>query len=351
MSHSNPQHASPTGDSRDSIILATVFGLLAAVGYTAANICLRAVTEQDPYWVSAMKAVPTVLIFGPWLLVRISKSQALLPPLTPFLWLIAAALVGQVGGNVVFQWSLGVIGIALAVPICLGMLIISGAWLGRVLLGEKVTLRNAGSMVLLIAAIVVLSLGAPKAHASLADVQTSEPLMVAAGVLAACLAGLSYGVLGVAIRNAARQGSPHTTTLVTVGLAGVLVLWPWTLLRIGWEGMLATDTTAMAFMIGAGLANAAAFFALTKSLQMANIVHVNALNATQATMAAVAGVLLFAEPLSAALGLGVLLTAGGLILMKGPVAVKSVEAGGSPAEATGKPPVAAAEKDRLAATP
>ncbi len=314
-----------------------MFGLLAAVGYTAANICLRSVTRQDPYWVSAMKAVPTVLIFGPWLLVRISKSQALLPPLRPYLWLIAAALVGQVGGNVVFQWALGVIGLALAVPICLGMLILSGAILGRGLLGERVTIRNGGSMLLLIMAIVVLSLGAPKAHAEMAHVQTSAPLMVAAGVLAACLAGLAYGVLGVAIRNAARQGSPHTTTLVTVGLAGVLVLWPWTWLRIGWDGMLATDTTSMAYMIGAGLANAAAFFALTKSLQMANVVHVNALNATQATMAAIAGVLLFAEPLSAALGLGVLLTAGGLLLMKGPT---PVETGGPPASDTGEPPVA-----------
>ncbi len=64
------------------------------------------------------------------------------------------------------------------------------------------------------------------------------------------------------------------------------------------------------------MANAVAFVALTKSLELVGVVYVNALNATQAAMAAVAGVLYFKEPLSAALGLGVVLTAGGLLLMK-----------------------------------
>jgi drug/metabolite transporter (DMT)-like permease len=45
-------------------------------------------------------------------------------------------------------------------------------------------------------------------------------------------------------------------------------------------------------------------------------VYVNALNATQAAMAAIAGVILFQEARSTELGLGVLLTIAGLLLMK-----------------------------------
>ena len=69
-------------------------------------------------------------------------------------------------------------------------------------------------------------------------------------------------------------------------------------------------------MILAGLANALAFFALAKSLQLIEVVHVNALNASQVAMAAVAGVVLFNESLTTPLVVGVLLTGFGLLLMR-----------------------------------
>ena len=77
-------------------------------------------------------------------------------------------------------------------------------------------------------------------------------------------------------------------------------------------------------MFGAGVANAVAFFLLVKSLQMTSIAHVNALNATQATMAAIAGIVIFDEPLSAALGVGIVLTAIGLGLMDARAAKRTV---------------------------
>ena len=58
-----------------------------------------------------------------------------------------------------------------------------------------------------------------------------------------------------------------------------------------------------------------AFVSLTKSLQLTSVVYVNALNATQATLAALAGVLIFKEALSPWLAIGVGLTIGGLMLL------------------------------------
>jgi drug/metabolite transporter (DMT)-like permease len=135
-------------------------------------------------------------------------------------------------------------------------------------------------------------------------------------VLAACISGISYALLGVAIRNAAQQGCPAVTTLVTVGVAGVMVLFPLSVHRIGLAEMLATDSRALMWMTMAGLANAAAFIALTKSLEFIGVIYLNALNATQAAMAAIAGVLVFGEPLSTELASGVALTAIGLTLMR-----------------------------------
>ena len=62
-------------------------------------------------------------------------------------------------------------------------------------------------------------------------------------------------------------------------------------------------------MILAGLFNAVAFLALTKSLQLVPVVYFNALNATQAAMGALAGIMLFAEPSTWLLWLGVAMTA------------------------------------------
>lgn len=302
--------------ARNDIILGVVFGLIAAFGYTEANTYLRLVIDVDPYWVAGVKAMPTVILFGPWLLVRAARSQALLPPTRPYLLLIGAAVLGQVGGNVVFQWALGKIGLALTVPLCLGAMIITGAWVGWTALGERITRRTLLSIAVLIVAVSVLSLGAPQASAALQGVASLQTWQVALGVAAACFSGVSYALLGVAIRGAAKQGCPAVTTLVTVSLAGILVLWPVSLARMGTAEMFATEPTSLKWMIGAGLANAFAFVALTKSLELIGVVYVNSLNATQAALAAVAGVLIFGEPLSAALGLGVGLTAGGLLLMK-----------------------------------
>ena len=82
------------------------------------------------------------------------------------------------------------------------------------------------------------------------------------------------------------------------------------------KGMAATTESEWWIMLGAGVCNAIAFVALTKSLQLTSVVYVNALNATQATMAAVAGVLIFQEAVSKALVAGVGLTIVGLLLMR-----------------------------------
>jgi len=203
-------------------VFGTLCGLFSAVGYTVANACLRAVSDCDPIWVSAVKALPTLVMVGPWIAWQARRGTKILPELPVLGLLVMGALIGQLIGNVVFQWSLGVVGLALAVPLTLGTIILGGALMGRTLLHEPLTVRMLASVVTLIAAITVLSLGAGDAHRSVAG-----PML---------------------------QGTA--------------------------------------------------------------VVFVNALNATQATMAAIAGVLIFHEAPSPELAFGVLLTIAGLLLMK-----------------------------------
>ena len=48
-------------------VMGVVLGLSAAVLYTMANIALRHCVAVDPFLVSAVKAVPTVIVLGPFL--------------------------------------------------------------------------------------------------------------------------------------------------------------------------------------------------------------------------------------------------------------------------------------------
>jgi drug/metabolite transporter (DMT)-like permease len=77
------------------------------------------------------------------------------------------------------------------------------------------------------------------------------------------------------------------------------------------------DSTASEWglMILAGTLNAIAFFAIGGSLRRIPVVQVNLLNASQAAMCAIGGVLIYHEPLSASLILGTALTVFGLALM------------------------------------
>lgn len=295
-------------------VLGTMFGLLSSVVYTAANSFLTAVNYLDPVWVSAVKAVPTVALIGPVLVVLALRGQKVVPGAGTLAAIGAGGLVGQLGGNILFQWSLSQIGVALTVPLSLGGMILFAAVLGRIFLHEPVTLRAAGALVVLLAAIFVLSLGAREASDEVAKGPVSL-VGVLAGVAAACFAGLAYSVLNVVLRYHITRGAPLPATLFTVSLCGMVALSVLSVLRIGGQGMAATSRNEWLLMLGAGLCNTVAFISLTKSLQLTSVVWVNALNATQATMAAIAGVMIFEEPLSPWLAAGIGLTVIGLMLL------------------------------------
>jgi DME family drug/metabolite transporter len=298
----------------DPHVLGTLCGLFSAFVYTCANSFLRAVDGCDPVWVSAIKAVPTVVIMTPVLAAMAVRGQRVLPPLRMLAAIGVGGLIGQLGGNISFQWALSQIGVALTVPLSLGGMILGAAVFGRVFLAEPVTPRAAVALGLLLLAICVLSLGADDAGRTLAKAPVAS-WKLAAGVAAACLSGVAYAVLNVILRYCITRGCPLPTILFTVSIVGLIALCFISWLRIGQSGIWATARGDLALMLAAGLCNTIAFVSLTKSLQLISVIYVNALNATQATLAAIAGVLIFREALSSYLALGVGLTIVGLMAL------------------------------------
>ncbi len=291
--------------------VAAVFGVFAAVFYTLANIALRQCVGVDPFLVSAVKAAPTVIVLGPFLAWMLFRGETIATSTTMVPRFIVASFIGQIVGNAAFQIALGVIGLAASVPITLGVLIIGGAFLGRLILHEPVRPRTIIAMVTLIAAVIVLSL--PNATEPPSQSATSLPVWV--GALCAAASGAAYAFFGVVMRQTLTGGLSAPATMLISGVVGTAALWLITVVRLGIEPLGLVAAEQWAVMFAAGAFNFTAFAALSAALKSLPVVAVNLINASQVAMAAVAGVMLFAEPVTGPLLTGITLTFAGLLIL------------------------------------
>lgn len=298
-------------DALSPLAVGTICGILAAVGYTVTNACLKQVAEQNlnAFWVSAVKAFPTVLICAPWAYYQSRIGIRVMPNPKVFWLLIASAFVGQIGGNAGFQFGLQYVGIAISVAICLGTIQIFGAILGRIFLLEPVTIRAVGAIALLIGALGALSMGAK------IDTKAHSAWEIALGIASLCISGFSYAVIGVAIRYGVTGRTTIAFTLSIIGSIGILSLGTIAATQIGWSGIASTTMQQWGVMLFAGLFNALSFLALTKAYQATTVTYVAIMNACQTAMAALVGAMFFKEKWTVSLSIGLILTALGVTLM------------------------------------
>ena len=293
------------------MLAGSICGITAAVLYTGANIALRKCVGVDPFLVSAVKAIPTLVALAPYLIwmrytgQTIATSYAIVPRF------IAVSLLGQFVGNAAFQISLSIIGLAASVPITLGTLIVGGAVLANRMLRERVTLRLIFAMITMIAAIVGLSM--PDATTTPAESINQYPVWV--GAVCAAASGFAYALFGVVVRQALIGGLSAPATMFISGLVGTISLCAFCLLHLGVQKIGMTPAEFWPMMTAAGVFNFVAFIALATALKALPVVAVNLINASQVAMAAIAGVLLFSEPFTTQLCVGLMLTFAGLAIL------------------------------------
>ncbi|MFP6764445.1 MAG: DMT family transporter [Planctomycetaceae bacterium] len=304
-----------------------VLGVISSIAYSAANLALREVAIPGDLdwaiWVTALKAVPAAIVA--WLLIgiRVWKKLPALPPRALVVKLILAALLMQYGGNLCFQWSLTLGGLAVSVPLCFAVLIVTGAWLGRIFLGDVLSVRTRWAIGILGVSIFFLTAGAQAATASIHGQATS--LIILAAVAAAGFSGFAYGVCGVIIRSLT-QNLSLSASLVIFSTVGVVTLVSHTLLTADHQRILDGTRIYWQPLLASGVLNAIAFFAVAGALKRVPVTFVNLLNTTQNAMCALAGVLMFKEPLTIPLVIGCVLTLIGLMLVdsgKNPVSEPS----------------------------
>lgn len=306
----------------------SVLCFLAAVGYTATNICLRrlAALETDPMWATAMKEMVAVVVLGPWFFVQLFRGGRLFPSARWIGIVILSALLAQFAGNICQQWSFGVVGLAIAVPVIFSISLTGSAILAWLVLQETVPFRTIEAMLLLIAAILLLSFGAVHAGSLLPHLSVGKMLL---GIGAACMAGASFAQLSLMLRMTSSSSiSPLVLVFLVTGV-GAGLLTPISLWRLGPSLLVQTTPEQWTYMAGAGSCNLLAFLAMTTGLRWTKVVRANVLNAAQVAMGAVAGILLFDEAWNRTVVLGVTLTILGVWFMGGPQEESALPGGSS----------------------
>ena len=322
------------------VAVGTICCAVAAMSYTASNICLRQLAQlkADYGWVTCNKELVTVLCLGPWLAVEWLRGRKVVHSWRAVGAIVLVGLAVQLFGNQLSQWAMGVVGLAVNIPVILGASLVGSAVLGRLVLGERVTPRSAVALGLLLIAGIVLGVGAEQAaektsadaaasaaHAANAPRPTpTRPLTICMAVLAGVSAGTVYALLSITIRRTVTGATRGTLLMFLVTLMGVVSLGPLSWQRLGGAALWATPREQILWMAAAGLANFVGFVAITQGLARTTVIHANVLNASQVAMAALAGIFLFAEPLTPWLTLGVVLTICGIILVK-PASKSGVE--------------------------
>ena len=297
------------------MVTGTLFGMVGAVCYSITNIILRSFSIPGDLawsaWLTALKASVPALLAAIVLLHGISRGKAMFPTPRMITRILMTSLVMQFGGNLMFQYSLGLGGLVLTVPITFACIILTGAILGRLILAEGITVRSACAMGLLISAITCLSIAGeiPK------DLQQLSTSALWGTVLSSCVAGVSYGLCGVVIRQSVSGSSSLSGTLVLFSSAGVIIFGSISLYHFGWQLLWEKTSPIFPTMVLGSISNAIAFFCVAAAFKRISVVRTNLLNSSQIAMCSLGGIFLFDEPLTLGVFIGITLTITGLLLM------------------------------------
>ena len=137
------------------------------------------------------------------------------------------------------------------------------------------------------------------------------------GVTAGVFCGLAFAVLTVGVRKVVTGATSPEATVFFISCAGTIFLGPWSVQRLTLHGILATAPKDLLAMLAFGGFNLLAFFLFAKGLQLITVVRANIVNNGLATAFSVlAGVLVFAEPASRELILGMVLLLIGIVMIE-----------------------------------
>ncbi len=302
-------------------LIGTLISLVSAVLYTLTNVCLQQNVHHDPIWATFFKVLPTVFVALVAMAFQHRRGVSFRMSPRAFWLIVLAGLTAHWAGNVVYQLSLGFIGLAPAVTLAFGSLIAAGALQSRYWLGERFTLASGVGMLCMIAAIGVLSFGTDAQVAARTVTWDFHPdWHTTLGIAGSIVAGVAFSFLGTTLRWAKDQQVPSSVAILIIGVIGIVTLGAGSVWRVGLTQLAATPQNDLFVMLAGGMFNALGFILLGKAFELAPVVRVNAANSTQTAMSALASIAFFGQSPSGSVWSGVVLTLLGLWLINKPAA-------------------------------
>ncbi|MEN6407428.1 MAG: DMT family transporter [Thermoguttaceae bacterium] len=307
----------PESSNKPLVLRGAFYCLVSALAYTLSNICMRELSALrcDVVWAVFNREAITTILLAPWVLGMVVRRRKGLPSGRGLWELLAAGFQLQLIGNMCAQWAFGMVGLSVTIPVYFGAVIVCGAILGWLWLGERVARRSLTAMSVLAVALMLLGKGAETAGPVVA---TASATMLLLAVLASGVAGASSGILSIAVRRSVKRTIAPVAVGFWIPFTGAIALGPLCLARLGVDGILATPGLQWWLMLGAGGLNLVGFLSFILGLQHITVLRANLVNASQVAMASVAGMLIFREPPNLWLLAGIVFTIVGILQVGGP---------------------------------
>ena len=329
----------------------TVLILLATSFYSVSNVVLRMLTDKgvDIDWFLCSKETIGVVCLTPWILFRFFQGRYRLVSKRLLVYIIVASVFCQFIGARLHMVAFSVLGLVIAVPIVQASTMLGTAYLGQYVLGDPLSRRRKIAMSILITAVVLLSLGKEWAVTQSEGPQVSSGyfLLIAAGTI---VAGAAYSIYIIILRYAGRRfwGAedsvwasfrfsqwvgydfsdhppqrhyspvPVTLTMLIVLCVGIITFGSCLFLRRGLDGFTNVPPIAWKLIPITGLCNMVGFFFQVQGLRLTSAVQASLIAVSQILVLSLIGMILFGEPTTPLVWIGLSLTACGVVLSAKP---------------------------------
>ena len=287
----------------------------ASLCYALTNTLLRASIKPDqapdPVIAAILRLLPVTALA--WLLTFIANRTGDFRPGSArfagwraVLAVLLAGLSSYFAGNTAYQLALNHGGVGVTVPVAQSASLWGGILMGSLFLGEQHAPQVAYGGLVVMAGLVLLITA--RSSGTLLNWTAALPL--------AAIAGASYALSNILMRSAFQRGMGQFPGLALNALSGLSVLLMAAWLRLGFDIFSRTTPDTIVALLSAGVFNAGALFSLSRALTLTTAGRVNTINTATIALSTLLAAILFGEPLTMPIGLGILLTIGGILLVQ-----------------------------------
>ena len=324
----------------------TVLILLSTSFYAVSNVVLRILTDLkiDADWFLCFKEMTGVLCLLPWIVFRLFQGRYRWISKRLLFYIVIASIFCQLIGARLHMLGFAVLGLVIAIPIIQSSTMIGTAYLGQYFLGDLLSQRRKIAMGILVAAVVLLSLGK---EAAVAQSSFGRILLAAIGTITA---GVAYSIYTIVLRFAARRfwgaedsvwasfrfsqwvgydfpisspkrlysPMPVTLAMLIVLGVGIITFGSCLYLRTGLEGFTNVPPIAWKLVPITGFCNMTGFFFQVHGLRLTSAVQASLIAVSQILVLSLIGMIFFHEPTNLFVWTGLTLTACGVVLSAKP---------------------------------